>query len=172
MRAKRIGIAALVCAVVAGLAVYASIFMKSQDPCFSQPNALCVLDLASNNGLPARARMLILNRLAVELKAGNATAAKEVQTEALKAAEHALKQAENHSSPGSCKALRQIYILSVIASLEAELGRTAASEDTLNRALQKAEAPTCSAGGLKQIAMVQANAGRYEIALQIAQRPG
>ncbi len=111
MRAKRIGIAALVCAVVAGLAVYASIFMKSQDPCFSQPNALCVLDLASNDGLPARARMLILNRLAVELKAGNAMAAKEVQTEALKAAEHALKQAENHSSPGSCKARRQIYIL-------------------------------------------------------------
>ncbi len=140
----------------------------SQEPCFSEPNALCVLNLARDDGLATRAYMLTLIKLSVELKAANITAAREIRTEVLKAAEHALNQVDNPSFSGSCK----YGTLSAIASLQAELGRTAASEDTLNRALQIAEGEDCRAGGSRYIAMVQVKAGRYEKALQIAQRPG
>ena len=71
-----------------------------QEPCFSQPNALCVLNLAVNGGLPTFDRMLILNKLSLELKAADTTVAREMRTEVLKAAEHALNQAEYNYLPG------------------------------------------------------------------------
>ena len=57
-----------------------SLAPEPQVPCFSQPNALCILELASEDGLSKFVHLLNLHKLSVELKAANTEAARKMRT--------------------------------------------------------------------------------------------